>query len=63
MLIDFRGGGREGERGPETLMWERNIVTQDQSCNLGMCPTKKSNLQPFGTQDYAPSNWTTLARA
>lgn len=62
MLINFRERGRKGERETEIPMWERNIMTQDQTQNLGMCPNKELNLQPFDTQDYAPFTWTTLAR-
>ena len=52
----------------EILMGERNIdvrekhrlvvhaLTGDRTCNLGMCPALKSNPQPFGVWDSAPTN-------
>ena len=50
-----------------TDFWERKInrlppvhaPTKDWTCNLGMCPEQKSNPQPFGVWDGAPTNWTT----
>ena len=49
MLTDFRERGKEGERGRETSMLEKNMdwlpliraLTQDQTLNLGMCPDQK----------------------
>ena len=46
---------REGERGRESSMWERNInqlplaqaLTRDQPHNPGMCPDQESNHRPF----------------
>ena len=51
-LIAFR----ERERERETSMRERSIDllssvyawTKDQTCNIGICPDRESNLQPFG---------------
>ena len=34
--------------------------TRDQTRNWGMCPDRESNLQTFGVQDDAPTNWATL---
>ena len=69
MLIDSGEKGREGESRTETSMWERNIgclshaLTGDLACNPGMCPDWELNWQLFGSQDDAPANWTTSARA
>ena len=51
----------ERKRGREPSMWERNIdrlplacaLTEDWSCNLGMCPDQELNQQPFALQDIA----------
>ena len=56
MFIDFtekRRGTKERER--EISMWERNIyrlalictLARDRTLNLGVCPDRESNLQPF----------------
>ena len=50
--------------GGETSMWERNTdqlppvytLTGDRTCNLGLCPDRGSNSQPFGVRDNAPTN-------
>ena len=69
MFIDFRERNREGER-------ERNINvkgkhpsaapvhawTGHRTHNLGMCPGRELNLQPFGAQDHNPTNRATWPR-
>ena len=70
-LTDSRERGREGERGRETSMAERNMdwlpliwtPTWDRTWNLGMCPDWELNPWPFGLRDDAPTNWATPARA
>ena len=37
----------------------RRHSTKDQTRNPGMCPDWGLNLQPFGVQDDAPTNWAT----
>ena len=57
----FRERRREGERGRETSMRQRNstwlplayIPTRFQTCNPGMCPDWESNWRPFALQDDA----------
>ena len=59
------------ERGRETSMEERNIdqlpasctLSREQTHNLGMCPDKELNLQPFGVFTGKRSNQATLVRA
>ena len=68
MCINFRERGREREG--EKRWCERNIsqlppvhtLTGDQTYSLGMCFDQESNLQPFGEQDNAPTNWATWPR-
>ena len=60
MCIDFREewGQRERERNISRLPPVR-APTRDQTHNLGMCPDRVSNLQPFGVRDDAPTNLAT----
>ena len=57
----------------EREMSERNMDQPDQlppicaptgaqTCNLGMCADRDSNLRPFGAQDDALTSQATLAR-
>ena len=68
-------GGREREKEREKQLCEKetsiryldglplvHTPTRDQTHSLGMCPDWESNLQPFGLQDDAPTNWATLAK-
>ena len=64
MFIDFRERGRGwGETG-ETMMSVRNMdqwpptnaLTGDRTHNLGVCPDRRSNPQPFTIQENAPTN-------
>ena len=57
MGIDFR------ERGRKTSMRERYQLIASytrpnwgQTSNLGMCPDRESNPQPFGPWEDAPTN-------
>ena len=33
-----------------------HALTENQICNLGMCPDQESNLQPFGLRDDASTS-------
>ena len=63
LLWEGEREARMGGRG-EMEMWKRNFcplppahaLNGDQTCNPGMCPDRKSNLQPFGVQDNVPTN-------
>ena len=59
----FRERGRGGERERDINMREKHRSTvfhmhpdREQTHNLGMCPNCKSNPQPFGVQDNAPTS-------
>ena len=69
MFIDFRdeGGERDRQTEKETSVWEINIdwlspvfsLTGYWTYNLRMCPDLELNLQPFGVENSAPTNWAT----
>ena len=64
MLIDFREREREeigrekksDVREKHQLVVSHTCPDRDQTYNLGMCPDRDLNLQPFGLWDDAPSN-------
>ena len=67
LLIFWRERETDRQTERHTSVWKRNInplplicaPTGDQTYNLGMCPDRESNPQPFGVWDDAtPSNWT-----
>ena len=63
-MILEREEGRENVRERTERQKERNIYqlppvripTGDRTLNLGMCPDRELNLQPFGVWDDAPIN-------
>ena len=70
MFYWFREKGRDIERERKTLMRERSIdwlpptVPQmgiKHTIYVWALPDWELNLQPFGAQDDAPTNWATLA--
>ena len=54
-----REKGRERERNIDLLFHLFMHSLADSS----MCPDQEQNLQPFGLQNDAPTNWATLAKA
>ena len=62
MFIDFRKRGREGERQKDIDVREKHQSVSSRTHpdtglnhSLAMCPDWELNLQPFGTQDNAPT--------
>ena len=53
-----REGEGEREKCERNIDWLPSICnpTRDQTCNLGKCPDRESNLQPFGVWDGTATN-------
>ena len=59
MFIDFRERVRGGVGRERHRLVASHTHPRDRTCNLGTCPDRGSNPQPFAVQDDASTNGAT----